>query len=99
MANGNGWVRNMLMTVLILALTAVGALVVSGSESTRDSIGLVQQGVQNNAEKIDGVEDKQTTYDRQQARVALQLALMAQSDGLPVVVDTIAAESVLRDST
>jgi len=89
MVNGSGMMVKVLLTVLILALTAVGSLVVMGAGSVKDSLALIDK-------KVDTVEAKQVAYDKQQARVVLQLDAMAQALKVPTVVDTAAAIRVLN---
>ena len=90
MANGNnsGLMVRVLLIVLVLTLGAVGTLVVMGADSLTVHMDRIEI-------KVDTVEQKQISYDIQQARVALQLSVFAVDKGLVVVVDIIVAMKVL----
>jgi len=93
MANGNGAgvMVKALLTVLLLALSALGTLVVVGA----DSLSLHMERVEG---KVEVIETKQVAYDKQQARVAMTLDGIAKSLNVPSAIDTAAAKEVLGDS-
>lgn len=97
-SNGNGIMVKALLTVLILALGAVGTLVTVGQSNTNDSLKVMKEDVAYVGQQVDGVETKQVAYDKQQARVAMTLYGIAKSLNVPSAIDTVAAKEVLGDS-
>ncbi len=89
MANGNGIMVKALLTVLILALGALGTLVVMGADSLNVHMDRVET-------KVDTVEAKQIAYDKQQARVAMTLDAIAQKLEVPSAIDMTAANKVIN---
>lgn len=91
MSNGNGFTK-LLITVLLMALAAIGSLIVIGADSLSSKIDTIDADV-------DTLEERVSKQEINIAKFTLQMAGVAKALGVPVVVDTSAADARLRDST
>ncbi len=96
MVNGNGMMVKTLLTVLVLALGAVGTLVVMGADSLNHHMDRVEAKVGVVEVTVDGVEAKQVAYDKQQARVAMTLDAIARKLEVPSAIDMTAANKIIN---